>query len=51
MALLALAGCATPQEACNRYGFERGTTAYAKCLQTETIADREAWARVARGNR
>ncbi len=36
-ALLALAGCAS-RPACDRYGFVRGTTAYAQCVQAETLA-------------
>lgn len=47
VSLTALAGCATAQEireqdeaACSSYGFQRGTTEFAGCLQRESIARR-----------
>ena len=47
VSLLALAGCATPEQlrqrdeaACASYGFQRGTTEFAACLQRESLARR-----------
>ena len=37
-ALLALGACSfSPGNACDRYGFSRGTTAYAQCVQAEVL--------------
>lgn len=36
LSVLSLVGCMTPpQENCDRYGFKKGTDAYANCLQKE----------------
>jgi PBP1b-binding outer membrane lipoprotein LpoB len=36
LGILFLAGCMTPpQENCDKYGFKKGTDAYASCLQKE----------------
>lgn len=49
IALIGLAGCVSPEElraedeaTCTGYGFQRGTTDFAKCLQRENLA-REAY--------
>lgn len=40
--IVALSGCMSSQDACDGYGFERGTTAYAQCLM-ESDARRQAY--------
>lgn len=49
-ALLALAGCASPEEiramdeaTCRGYGFHDGTTDFAACLQREQLAREYYW--------
>ena len=48
-----LAGCATEAElrqrdeaACTSYGFQRGTTEFATCLQRERLARTYGWGRI-----
>ncbi len=34
-----VAGCSFgPENACDRYGFQRGTTAFSQCVQNEVLA-------------
>ena len=40
--IVAVSGCMSSQDACDGYGFERGTTAYAQCLM-ESDARRQAY--------
>jgi hypothetical protein len=46
----ALAGCVSPEQlrqqdeaACMSFGFQRGTTPFAECLQRESLARRFEW--------
>lgn len=39
LAALALSAC-SPGNACDSYGFQKGTTAYAQCVQAEVLAYR-----------
>lgn len=39
LACLALSAC-SPGNACDSYGFQKGTTAYAQCVQSEVLAYR-----------
>jgi hypothetical protein len=52
--IMALAGCVSPAElrredqaACSSFGFTPGTTAFAACLQRESLARRYAWSAAA----
>jgi hypothetical protein len=40
-------GC-DPGNACDRYGFKRGTTEFAQCVQNEELTQRQIYARNAR---
>lgn len=42
--VLALSAC-SPGNACNSYGFEKGTTAYSQCVQAEVLAYQQRLAR------
>jgi len=44
LALLLLGACA-PEYACDRYGFQRGTPAFAQCIQNEELTQRQIYAR------
>lgn len=44
LAALALSAC-SPGNACNSYGFEKGTTAYSQCVQAEVLAYQQRLAR------
>lgn len=47
LSLAALAACAVPEETCEGYGFEPGTTAYAQCLMQVKAENSDSWQRVA----
>ena len=47
IAAATLAAC-DPGNACDRYGFKRGTTEFAQCVQNEELTQREIYARNAR---
>lgn len=40
LALFALAAC-SPEYPCQRYGFQKGTTAYAQCVQAEVLGSQQ----------
>lgn len=42
-----LSACGDPQTSCSDYGFERGTAAYAICLQNEVEKNRRSAQRLA----
>jgi len=38
-------GCSFgPENACDRYGFKRGTTEFAQCVQNEVLTQRKIYA-------
>ena len=50
VSLLALSGCATPEDlrhfddvACTSYGFQHGTPAFAKCLQYRNLTRQDGY--------
>lgn len=49
LAAAALAACSfSPGNACGRYGFTKGTTAYAQCVQAEALGAQQRAAILAR---
>lgn len=44
LAALILSAC-SPGNACNSYGFEKGTTAYSQCVRAEVLAYQQRLAR------
>lgn len=49
IALVTLVAC-DPGNACERYGFVKGTTAFAQCVQNEELTQRQIYADKARRN-
>ena len=43
----ALAAC-SPENACHKYGFVKGTTAFAQCVQNEVLTQRKIMANINR---
>lgn len=40
LALALLASACSPEYACDRYGFQRGTASFSQCVQNEVLAQR-----------